>query len=90
MLRKLCLAALTGLFLPFTSAHAGVNISFGFAPPPCRPRLLPLPRPYLSLYFGPSSAPIYAPPAPEPVFVQPAPLQPAAPPPPVLYSAPRK
>jgi len=89
MFRKLCLAALTGLVLPFAAAHAGVNIAFGFArPPSCRPCLLPLPRPYVSLYVGPSAAPIYVQPASEPACVQPAP-QPAAPPPAVPYSAPR-
>gem|GEM_PF-6684031 len=87
MIRKLFLAALIVLLLPLASAHAGVTISFGFAPPPCRPCFLHLPRPYLSLNIGPACtapAPVCVQPAAAPVIVQPAPVL-APPPPPVSY-----
>ena len=88
MIRKLFLAALIVLLLPLASAHGGVTISFGFAPP-CRPCFLHLPRPYLSLNIGPACtapAPVCVPPASAPVIVQPAPVL-APPPPPVSYPA---
>ncbi|HEV3119795.1 MAG TPA: hypothetical protein VGY58_22235 [Gemmataceae bacterium] len=93
MFRKLLLAASTLLLLPFDSAHAGVNISFGFTRPPCRPCLLPFGRPYVSLYVGPAAyvapAPVYALPATPPVYLQPSALSPDVPPP-VIYPAPKK
>jgi hypothetical protein len=86
MIRKLFLAAFVVLLLPFASAQAGVTISFGFAPPPCRRCFLPLPRPYLSLIIGPACAapaPVCVQPAPGPIVVQPAPVLPLPPPLPV-------
>ena len=89
MVRKLFLAAFVVL-LPLAPAHAGVTISFGFAPPPCGRCCLPIPRPYLNLNIGPvctAPAPVCAQPASAPVLVQPAPGLPAPPPPHVSYRA---
>lgn len=101
MLRKLTLAALVVLALPWT-AQAGVRVSVGVGVPvyrPYRPYYYgPYYRPaYVGVYVGPppvyvAPAPVYVQPAPTAVYVQPAPTavytQPAPAQPPALLPAP--